>query len=420
MSNLVLAKSSSPKSVKSLPQKLLQPTVIAILASIGVHGALAVLLPYMGNSSPQKPAPKTVELVKLTPAELSRIPQPATPPPALGTNQLPGLSTPYPPLPGLGSLSSLYPVNSPLNGLANAAPSTTPSTTTKTTATASGTDKKTKPQTDNKDTKVTTSSNLALSQGPIRIQSTNQREKFSSGGGLPNLNLTAADYAPATPPQPPTTLYPPAPTGNQTRSQSVAPRPASNPPQSSNRKPEPLPLVSPNIIGSNAANTPSAPTSQSQELTGINPATAAAPILPKPPLQPNATNNGTGTSYDQQLQEGLNKLVANARGSDDIKNHGTIAGSYPKDACTSKASGTSNIQAKIDEKGNFVSVDAAPASNPIFDTAAKQVVMNRDLEATNKTVVHMFKVEFNYDPGVCGSAATPKGTPNTAPPAPKK
>jgi Gram-negative bacterial TonB protein C-terminal len=418
MSNFVLSKPTSSKPVKTLPQKLLQPTVIAVLASVGIHGALAALLPYMSTSSQPKPAQKAVELVKLTPAELSRIPQPATPP-ALGINQgqglnqLPGLSTPYPPLPGLGSLSGLYPTNSPPNGLANVAPS--PSTTQKTTTKTSDTStNKTKPQTDKKDTKITTSTKLALSPSSVRIPIASKRENFSSGGGLPNLNLTAADYAPANPPAPPQTLYPPAPTGNQTTSQAVVPRgQASNPSRSSSPKPEPLPLVSPNIISSNGANNSGIPTSPSQVLTGINPGTAAAPTLPKPQLPPSGIQNGTGTSYDQKLAEGINKLAANSRGADDIKNHGTIVGSYPKDACTSKASGTSNIQAKIDEKGNYVSVEAAPASNPIFDNAAKQAVMNRDLEATNKTVVHMFKVEFSYDASACGSAATPKAAQNT-------
>ncbi|MGC1396720.1 MAG: hypothetical protein WA828_20865, partial [Coleofasciculaceae cyanobacterium] len=138
MPNLVLAKKSpkpklnqnpkrnpNPNRFQDFSQKLFTPTGIAVLASIGIHGVLAVLLPFMGNSSSQKSAPKTVQLVQLSPAEQSRLPQSALPTPLgasplQGLSPLSGLSTPYPPLPDLGGLpSSLSPVNPPLNSLAN-------------------------------------------------------------------------------------------------------------------------------------------------------------------------------------------------------------------------------------------------------------------------------------------------------------
>lgn len=418
MSNLVLAKKSpkpnpkpnpNPNRFKDLSQKLFGPTGIAVLASLGIHGALAVVLPYMGNSSQEKPAPKTVQLVQLSPAELSRLPQTA-PPPNLGLNQLqglnplPGLSTPYPPLSGLGLPSNLSPVNPPLNSLAN----NTKSPTTKATPSAK-TDPKTKPQTD-KNTKIT-ERKLALSQGPVRIQAS----KFSSGGGIPNLNLTAADYAPANPPLPPPSLYPPAPTGNQTASQQVAPpSQSSNLPQFSNQQQArgnsrtPIPLVSPNVIISSRTN-PDTATSPSQDLGGIKPATGTPP-LPTTQLKPSGVDGGTGTSNDQRQRDGVNALIANSGGVEDYKKHAPIVGSYPPEACASKVAGTSYIAAKVDDKGFFVSVEPAPASNAILDQAAKAAVSQRDMEVTSKTVTHLFPVEFKYDPSVCGNAAVPKET----------
>lgn len=430
MPNLVLAKKSpkpklnpnskrnpnpNPNRFQDFSQKLFTPTGIAVLASIGIHGVLAVLLPYMGNSSSQKPAPKTVQLVQLSPAEQSRLPQAALPTPLQanqlqGLSPLSGLSTPYPPLPGLGGLpSSLSPVSPPLNSLAN--------NTTSPTIKASPSSKtdpktdKTKPQA-NKNTKIT-ERKLALSQGPVKIQASNKRESFSSGVGLPNLNLKAADYGPVNPPPPPPTLYPPAPTGNQAANV-APPSQTSGLPEFSNRQQTrgsnsrtPEPLVSPNIIGNNP--NPDTASSPAQELTGIKPATGVPP-LPTPQLKPSGVEGGTGTSSEQRQRDGINALVASSGGVEGYKKHDPIIGSYPKSACASKASGTSYIAAKVDSQGVILSLDPAPATNPDLDQAAKAAVSQRDMEVTNKTVTHLFPVEFKYDPGVCGSAAVPQGT----------
>lgn len=420
MSNLVLAKSPSPKPAKSLPQKLLQPTVIAVLASLGIHGALAVILPYLGNSSPQKPAPKTVELVKLTPAELSRIPQPAPATP-LGANQLqslnqlPGLSTPYPPLPGVGSLSGLYPTNPPPNGLLNSTPSTTSSTTqkttpTKTVAATTATTNKTKPETDKKDAKITTSTKLALTPSSVRIPISNKRENFSSTGGLPNLNLRAADYAPATPPQPPTTLYPPAPSANQTRSQAVA-RPSYKPP-SSNQKVLP-PLVNPDvsIVSSNGTNNSNIPLSPAQELRGITQESAAAPILPKPALQPNGAENSKGGSNDDYNRRTIAAMVNS--GASDIKDYPAISGSQAT-ACMVKLTGETLITAQVDSQGSVSGASVAkPSNSSIYDNAAEIAVSSMNFGAKGKPIAYQVPVKFSYDPSACGSAATPKADQNT-------
>ena len=75
---------SSPKSfpnfLKSLPQKLSQPTAIAVIASVGIHAALGLSLPYFSISSKEKPKPvRNVQLLDLKPEELSRLPPPPLP-----------------------------------------------------------------------------------------------------------------------------------------------------------------------------------------------------------------------------------------------------------------------------------------------------------------------------------------------------
>ncbi|MEA5574207.1 hypothetical protein [Calothrix sp. UHCC 0171] len=89
--------------LKNIPEVLSQPTGIAALASLGIHGAIAFILPLMPvqSSKSAKEAsttPKAVGLTQLTPAEQSRLPQQA---PLLQ----PSIQAQLPPLPG--QISSL-------------------------------------------------------------------------------------------------------------------------------------------------------------------------------------------------------------------------------------------------------------------------------------------------------------------------
>lgn len=447
MPNLVLAKKSSkpnlnpnpnrnlhpnPNRFQDFSQKLFTPTGIAVMASVGIHGALAVLLPYMGDSSSQKPAPKAVQLVQLSPAEQSRLPQTA-PPPALGVNQLQGLSplsglsTPYPPLPGLGGLpSDLSPVNPPPNSLANNTKSPTPKASPST-KTEPKTDK-TKPQAD-KNPK-STEKKLTSLQGSFPILAPKKSDIFSSGAGIPGglrAGLREGDIPAANAPDPAPSAFsnnnqitsplPPPATGNPMAAPVAPPSQSPGLPQFSNQQQTrgtnsrtPEPLVSPDVIISTRTNNPDPAGTPAQNLTGIKPATGTPPQLPSPQLgKPSGVDGGAGTSYAQQL-EGVKTIAITSQGAADIKKHDPIVGSYPPGACASKATGTSYIAATVDNKGTIVSINPAPASNSILDQAAKAAVYERDMEVTDKTVTHLFSVKFNYDPSVCGTAAAPQST----------
>ncbi|ARV61604.1 hypothetical protein BZZ01_25955 [Nostocales cyanobacterium HT-58-2] len=69
--------------LKNIPEFLSQPTGIAAIASLGIHGAIALLLPIVPMASKPKqeqPSSKSsVGLVELSQAEQSRLPKPATP-----------------------------------------------------------------------------------------------------------------------------------------------------------------------------------------------------------------------------------------------------------------------------------------------------------------------------------------------------
>ncbi|MGH8001911.1 MAG: hypothetical protein ACREPR_21405, partial [Brasilonema sp.] len=68
--------------LRNIPEFLSQPTGIAAVASLGIHGAIAFLLPIVPmNSKPkQEPSSKSsVGVVELSQAEKNRLPQPGTP-----------------------------------------------------------------------------------------------------------------------------------------------------------------------------------------------------------------------------------------------------------------------------------------------------------------------------------------------------
>src|SRR6476646_11174225 len=93
--------------LKSLPQALRQPTGIATIASLGVHGLLWIVLPILplASKTTESEAQRSVQLVELTPAEQSRLPSFATP--QLSLPHLPKTTNLFPSLPSLQSSNSL-------------------------------------------------------------------------------------------------------------------------------------------------------------------------------------------------------------------------------------------------------------------------------------------------------------------------
>ncbi len=79
--------------LKNLPEILSQPTGIAAIASLGIHGAIALIVPLMpvnSNKSSETNTAKAVGLIELSPADQNRLPQtPGTSEVALQPPQLP-------------------------------------------------------------------------------------------------------------------------------------------------------------------------------------------------------------------------------------------------------------------------------------------------------------------------------------------
>jgi hypothetical protein len=104
--------------LKNIPEALTQPTGIAALASLGIHGAIAFILPLVPVDS-SKSAKQTqtnakpVGLTQLTPAEQSRLPQIPIPQSGSLQAQLPPLPGQIPSLPGQTQLPLNLPNTQP-------------------------------------------------------------------------------------------------------------------------------------------------------------------------------------------------------------------------------------------------------------------------------------------------------------------
>ncbi|MFN6538051.1 MAG: hypothetical protein RM021_016990 [Nostoc sp. EkiNYC01] len=97
--------------LKNIPEIISQPIGIAAIASVGIHGAIAMIVPLMpmDSSKPQETASsKTVGLTELSQADQSRLPQTT---PRIGLQQLP----PIAPLsaPNFNAQTALAPLTPP-------------------------------------------------------------------------------------------------------------------------------------------------------------------------------------------------------------------------------------------------------------------------------------------------------------------
>ena len=105
----------NPRPLSQLtPQQVLKalrhPSAIAVLASIGVHGLLAVVLPLLPMKSEEPKKPRPVKVVALTPAEQGRLGLGRGN--GFGNGNGNGLRSSNP-LPDLSSLPPSYPLSSP-------------------------------------------------------------------------------------------------------------------------------------------------------------------------------------------------------------------------------------------------------------------------------------------------------------------
>ncbi|BAT53331.1 unknown protein [Nostoc sp. NIES-3756] len=94
--------------LKNIPEVLVQPTGIAAIASLGIHGAIALIVPLMpvDSNKSNESSQKSVGVLELSQADQSRLPQSQNPNPVGFQAQLP-LQSQFPQQPQLGNLPNL-------------------------------------------------------------------------------------------------------------------------------------------------------------------------------------------------------------------------------------------------------------------------------------------------------------------------
>lgn len=109
---------SNTSVLKNIPELMGQPAGIAALASLGIHGAIALILPLVpvntAKSDKQETTPQAVGITNLSPQEQARLPQTAIAKPqqanATPMQPQPGVASQLPPMPDFAGASPLPPL----------------------------------------------------------------------------------------------------------------------------------------------------------------------------------------------------------------------------------------------------------------------------------------------------------------------
>ena len=374
--------------LKSLPET--RSASLAILASLGIHGLLWVVIPFIPFSS-QSIGPasqRTIGLVQLTPAELSRLPRAATPPiqlPAFATQ--PSTLPPLPPPPEFNSLPQIPNGTTNYKDLLNAP---------------------FQPQ----------FQTLAPLSAPFQNKTTPSKPDNQ-------IKLVPFKFDNQLPPPPPP--------------------PSSTPPADSRMAYVPIkPAPLPDFLRNSPSPTPTTSGTESNTPTNIAPETAIkTPPTTAPVVLPSTGSRIPQRTIDELLarraQLGQPSPARDANGStlvaltEDLRKWFTevnptswkkvaLRPSYPQQACPGKLEGNASIVVLVNPQGNIIN---GPRLNKttgydILDRSAVAAVKEYRFKPKNdERRAYLFGVEYKPDKASCASTSQPTpATQNTATPQP--
>ena len=423
---------SFPDLFKSFSEKMFQPTGIAVMASVGIHAALGVTLPYLPMNSQNKPPSRgTVQLVQLSPTEQSRLPQPS-PPPQL-TNQLqslyplpPSLSTPYPSLSASSFPLNLSPVNPPSNGLARQmrSPSSLSSLSP---------DQKPLPaQKQSSAQKAQQTDQKYAFNNSTRMKPYTQRTATTTDVGRLTFPLRpATPLPPAYPPPPPPPLYPPA-GGDLPIIQSglTSPMPTASATPSPTSTPSEPTNQTAQSGSSNQTPGQSRPTNQTPTQSAANSQALEPPAAPKNPTQspdtvaarPSEPGKPQQTAYNPAgttLLEAVKKAADQQNANPNSKSLPPISLSinYPPEmsSCPKQEPSTASVNVTVKPDGTITPPELIQATGyDVLDRAALTKAQSYSFAEDTKgqTLIYQFRVGINRDScQVKPAQSEPKPTP---------
>ncbi|MEQ9621317.1 TonB family protein [Coleofasciculus chthonoplastes] len=356
---------------KTVSEKLNQPTGIAVMASVGIHVILGLTLPFyvpvFSNEAP--PTRRTVQMLELSEADLSRLPDLSLPtiPPYI-YQQTP-LQSPFPPLP---SLPSPLPQESlPLDGTISVAP---PSQSLKIPSSSS--------------TRKRTRTRISLNQPSTPFPSMRR-----------NLGIPVF----------PSQLPPPPPLGTTN-------------PESSSTETEPTPSIdrlAAQLRDRNSAllTTPHSKPPEDpkdKKLVALNPDTAPSANEDEP--TPNPEESASESDHPIADQDKPNQAENSTRAQADKVEpppvlQRTLVASYPQAACQKQLNGTAMYSVVVGADGKPTNLQMIrQAGDPILDQKAQeQINAQRFLNRTEQPQEYRVSVQFSGQEKVC-----PKPTPPEA------
>ncbi|MEQ8757300.1 MAG: TonB family protein [Coleofasciculus sp. G1-WW12-02] len=348
--------------IKTVSEKLNQPTGIAVIASVGIHVVLGLTLPFYVPvfSSEAPPTRRTVQLLELTEADLSRLPDLSVPtlPPYI-YQQTP-LTSPFPPLPPLPPQDSL-----PLDG------------------------------------------NISMTPPPQSLK-------------IPSSSISRKPIRTIAPGSQPSTPFPPLRRnlgipvfGNQLPSS--PPLGATNP-DSIYSESEPQPSIdrlarSPNHESSDHARSqpPESPPEQVATNQDPNPPANENPPTPDPEEPASESGDPIADKQPEQAEDSTRAEGDKVELPPVLQR--TLIASYPKDACQKQLNGTAIYSVVVGADGKPTNLQPIRrAGDPILDQKAQeQINAQRFLNRTEQPQEYRVSVQFSGQEKVC-----PKPTPPEA------
>lgn len=373
---------SLPDFIKNVPQVLNQPTSIAVMASVGIHGVVAVALPYLPLASQEAPqTPEPIQMVELTPTQQSRIPQlspPPLPPLPSQLSSLPTLPSPYSAASPNGS--SLYNKIYPLGKLPSAGRSAARSQPSRL-------------PTSKRQTGI---KNLEIAQAPPSLRS---RQEVLSMLGRGRIN------------KPPTPL-PPPPT-NQSTGQPGSPDrtvPVFGQPPSPAL---PIPERTPPEMANSGSTGSASPNNAATPTPGTTPSTSNLNRRLQEIWQTQQSSKPDSNTTNEEAPR--NDIAGRTSQQQSQLERLALAGIYPRSACSQKLQGTAVYNVSVDTNGRPSNVALISSSgHSMFNQLAGQQISARRFDnKTGQPKSYQVSVNFNYDKETCSSASTPQNSPDS-------
>ncbi|EDX77718.1 TonB family C-terminal domain protein [Coleofasciculus chthonoplastes PCC 7420] len=363
---------------RTVSEKLNQPTGIAVIASVGIHVILGLTLPsyvpVFSNEAP--PTRRTVQMLELSEADLSRLPDLSVPtiPPYI-YQQTP-LQSPFPPLPPLPSQDSLDSL--PLDGNISVAP---PSQSLKIPSSSSSTRKRTRTRISLNQPSTPFPSmrrNLGIPVFP------SQRNHLQSSLGTTNPESRSIQTEPTQ------SIDDRLLRVLSDRNSALLTTPRSKPPEPPKERKQ---------IASNPDSDPSA----NDDEPTPNPEETASESDQSVALKPNSEQQSDSTGAEGNKVE-----------PPPLKRR-TLIASYPKAACQKQVNGNALYSVVVGTDGKPTNLELIQrAGDPILEQKAQDTIQaHRFLNSTEQPQEYQVSVEFSDQDKVCPKPTPPEASDQT-------